>query len=527
MSRSGRSNALYEGVLVLAPTSKDATFTRSILDRAVVANASCSNLDELYRALEAGAGAVLLPEEAVVSEQAVRLVEWLTRQPPWSDLPVIILARPGADSAAVAQAMDQFGNVTVLERPMRVTTLVSAVRSALRGRQRQYQIRDHLVERRRVEESLLDANRRKDEFLAMLGHELRNPLGPIRNAIQILNVVSGHEPSARQARQIIDRQSSHMARLIDDLLDIARITHGKLEIKKSRCDLASIVRNATGDYRTQFEAAGLHLSDEVPTQPVWVHADATRLSQIIGNALHNALKFTDPGGYVFVRLQRTEDLCQIEIRDTGIGMDSETLAHMFEAFNQSDRSLDRSRGGLGLGLALIKHLVDLHDGHVDASSDGPGSGSVISIRIPIERAPLADVSAAPAVTTTANRVQRILVIEDNADAAESLCILLELKGHVTEKAHNGPAGLKVARAFQPNVIFCDIGLPSMDGYSVARALRSEPRFEGVSLIALTGYGQEEDQRRTREAGFDLHLVKPIDHAALEMALALCAARGAT
>jgi PAS domain S-box-containing protein len=377
------------------------------------------------------------------------------------------------------------------------------------------------------EERLREADRRKDEFIAMLGHELRNPLAPIRNAVQILNVVAAHEPSALQARQMIDRQSAHMARLIDDLLDIARVTHGKLEVNRSRCDLAAIVSNTIEDYQPQLQSCGLHLSVDVPSKSVWVNGDATRLSQIIGNVLHNSLKFTEPGGYISVRLLLKGDGCEIQIRDTGIGMDTATLANMFDAFNQADRSLDRSRGGLGLGMALVKHLVELHDGQVDVRSEGLGKGSEVSIRIPVElAAPLVETDQ-PMPKNANSAGLRVLVIEDNVDAADSLCILLQLSGHLTEKAHTGPAGVKAAQVFLPDVVLCDLGLPGLDGYGVARALRHEKRLKAAYLVALTGYGQEEDQRRTREAGFDLHLVKPIDHAALEMALACRSAGDAT
>ena len=376
-----------------------------------------------------------------------------------------------------------------------------------------------LSERQRHEAALRDADRRKDEFIAMLGHELRNPLGPIRNAVQILNVVAAHEPSARQARQMIDRQSAHMARLIDDLLDVARITRGTLQIRKARCDLAAIVRNVAEDYRPQMESGGLRLNVEAPGQSVWVNGDATRLNQIIGNVLHNSMKFTDPGGYVSLRLLLKGDACEIQIRDSGIGMDAETVQGMFETFNQADRSLDRSRGGLGLGLALVKHLVELHDGVVQARSEGVGHGTEVVLRIPVELvdAPSSTAAASPQAV---DRNLRILVIEDNVDAAESLCILLNLKGHVTEKAGNGPTGIMAAQTFLPDVVLCDLGLPGLDGYAVARRLRADPTLKNAYLIALTGYGQEQDQRRTREAGFDLHLTKPVDHTALEMALAV-------
>ena len=384
---------------------------------------------------------------------------------------------------------------------------------------RRYGTATDIHERKQAEQALQASDRRKDEFLAVLAHELRNPLGPIRNAIQILNVVAAHEPTARKARQVIDRQSGHMARLIDDLLDVARITHGKLEIKKARCDLVAVVRDVCEDYRPALEAAGLHLNIDIPNEPVWVYGDETRLNQIVGNVLHNSLKFTETGGQIWVRVQCTARGCEVNLRDTGIGMDEDTLQKMFQSFNQADRSLDRSRGGLGLGLALVRHLVELHDGHIDASSAGLGRGSEVTMVIPLEAATAPHQAPASAPEEPSSPL-RILVVEDNVDAAETLCVLLELKGHVTEKAHNGRAGLEACRGFKPHIVFCDIGLPGLDGYEVARTLRREPESADIYLVALTGYGQQEDQRRTREAGFDLHLVKPVDDSALEMALAM-------
>jgi CheY-like chemotaxis protein len=320
---------------------------------------------------------------------------------------------------------------------------------------------------------------------------------------------------------MIDRQATHMARLIDDLLDVSRIAHGKVLLRKEVLDLVKVVRATAEDYRSGLEAAGLTLDLQLPDQPLWVRGDPTRLAQIVGNLLHNASKFTDPGGCVTVRVTRAEsdDTAVIAVRDTGIGMDQKTLAEVFETFRQAENSQARSRGGLGLGLALVRGLVELHDGSVHAASDGPGRGSEITIRLPMERAPEPPkpVSLAPAL---AERAYRILVIEDNRDAAESMKILLGLVGHRVETASTGAAGVDVARAFHPQVVLCDIGLPGgMDGYAVARALRQEPALASAHLIALTGYAQEEDQRCAREAGFDRHLVKPVDFADLQAVLA--------
>ncbi len=373
-----------------------------------------------------------------------------------------------------------------------------------------------IEDQEQAQQALQEADRRKDQFLAMLAHELRNPLGPIRNAVQILKLVGAPDETAAQARAMIDRQVSHMARLIDDLLDVSRISRGKVLLRKERCDLTEIVRITTEDYRGILEATGLQLSVELPEQPFWIEGDRTRLAQVLGNLLHNANKFTDAGGKVSVRLtistqpppglegQGAREWAILSVRDTGIGMEPGMLARVFEAFSQADRSLDRTRGGLGLGLALVKGLVELHGGRVSARSDGVGCGSEFTMILP-----LAGISASAA--PHAGAALRILVVEDNPDASESMKVLLTLAGHQVQTAGNGLAALETAEKFQPDVLLCDIGLPGgMDGYEVARSLRLDPMLKNTFLIALTGYGQDEAQRLAHEAGFDWHLTKPVD-----------------
>ncbi|HEV3262610.1 MAG TPA: PAS domain S-box protein [Gemmataceae bacterium] len=383
-----------------------------------------------------------------------------------------------------------------------------------------------ITEQKRLEEALQDqtrqlaeADRRKDDFLAMLGHELRNPLGLIRNAVEI-HRLSGHvDPVLQHSRDMIDRQAAHMARLIDDLLDVSRIAHGKVLLRKEVLDLVKVVEATVEDYRGGLEAAGLTLKLQLPDEPLWVRGDPTRLAQIVGNVLHNASKFTEPSGCVTVRVAQPDsgNTAVIAVRDTGIGMDRETLIQVFETFRQAENSQPRSRGGLGLGLALVKGLVELHDGSVQAESEGPGRGSEITIRLPMERVPARSKPGGRG-PTPGERTYRILLIEDNRDAAESIKTLLGLVGHRVETAYTGATGVEAARAFHPQAVLCDIGLPGgMDGYAVARALR--PEFPSAHLIALTGYGREEDQRRAYEAGFDQHMTKPVDFDKLQGVLA--------
>lgn len=368
--------------------------------------------------------------------------------------------------------------------------------------------------RRAAEEALKDADRRKDEFLAMLAHELRNPLAPIRNAVQVLKLLGPAEPQLQQVQNMIERQVAHMAHLVDDLLDVSRITRGKILLRRERFDLTLLVRAAVDDQRSVLANAGLKLSLDLVDRPLWMDGDPTRLAQVVGNLLNNACKFTDAGGEVAVRLSVEESTAVLSVRDTGIGMEAEILARLFEPFSQADRSLDRSRGGLGLGLALVKGLVGLHGGAVRAVSAGLGKGAEFTIRLPL----CTDGSRPDKLGSNLpliGKALRILVVEDNRDAAESLRMLLSLSGHQVETVHAGAPALTAAARFRPDVVLCDIGLPGgMDGYEVARALRADPELCGAALIALSGYGQEEDQRRARQAGFDRHLTKPVDPALL-------------
>ncbi|WP_437752116.1 hybrid sensor histidine kinase/response regulator [Sorangium sp. So ce1389] len=382
-----------------------------------------------------------------------------------------------------------------------------------------------------AEARLKEADQRKDEFLAMLAHELRNPLGPIRNAVEILRRVAGQQPPLARACGVIDRQVSHMARLVDDLLDVSRVARGRIQLRKERCDLSRLLRQTVEDYRSTLEASGLSLDLELPAEPIWVSGDPTRLSQAVSNVLQNANKFTDAGGRVTVMLSATsESSAAIRIRDTGIGMDPAMLGRMFEPFSQADRSLARSRGGLGLGLSLVKGVVELHGGTVSAESAGVGLGTEIVLRLPLSRGSESSPERAAPSSGVDSRSLRILIIEDNQDAAETLQALLIMDGHHVEVALSGHAGVEAARSFLPEVVLCDIGLPGgMDGYDVARALRgsagkgsSEKGRTGISpslMIALTGYGQEEDRRRVLEAGFDVHVIKPFDPGSLQELLA--------
>ncbi len=373
---------------------------------------------------------------------------------------------------------------------------------------------------RQKAEALQEANRRKDEFLAVLGHELRNPLAPLRNAVQVLGLRGDDRATVDWARDLLDRQVCLMTRLVDDLLDASRIASGKIVLRRERFDLVRVVRETVEDRRGGIAEAGLTLSLDLPPIPLPLDGDASRLAQVVGNLLQNAVKFTDRGGQITVRVAGRGGArrAAVVVQDTGIGIEPDLLPRVFEAFVQADRSLERSRGGLGLGLALVKGLVELHGGGARAVSDGVGRGAAFTVWLPLAR-DAATPAAPPAPAPASVPPLRILVIEDNRDSADSLKLLLELYGHEVAVAYSGPEGVQAARRRTPDVVLCDLGLPGMSGYDVAAALRDEPAAAPVRLIALSGHGSDADQRRCREAGFELHMTKPVDPDALQELLA--------
>ncbi|HJX52391.1 MAG TPA: ATP-binding protein [Polyangia bacterium] len=359
----------------------------------------------------------------------------------------------------------------------------------------------------RTQEALREADRRKDEFLGVLSHELRNPLAPIRNSLFILDRAPPGGDQARRAQAVIDRQVGYLTRLVDDLLDVTRIARDKIQLQRESLDLTNLVRRTIEDYRSLFEKSEVHIETALPAQRIAVNADRTRLAQIVGNLLQNAAKFTDRGGrtQVSVAVDEVAGRAIIRIANTGAGIPPKLLPHLFQPFTQADETMDRSKGGLGLGLALVKGLVDLHGGDISAHSEGIGKGAEFIVRLPLDGE---TVTHTPTPVDLSHRNRRVLIIEDQADGAQSLREALELCGHQVEVADNGPAGLTRARAFRPEVVLCDIGLPGMDGYAVARAFRADEALKDVFLVALSGYARPDDLLRSAEAGFDQHLAKP-------------------
>jgi signal transduction histidine kinase len=359
-------------------------------------------------------------------------------------------------------------------------------------------------------ENLEEASRRKDQFLGMLGHELRNPLAPLLSALHALRIKRDDPGTVERMREIMERQVQHMSHILDGLLDVSRLTSGKVTLKRERLNFTHLVRETTEDRRAVIEAAGLTLQVHLPATPIWVVGDNTRLVQAISSVLDNAVKFSAAGGHIAVRLTIQGKIAVLSIRDNGMGIDAESLPGVFDVFTQADRSLDRARGGLGLGLSITKNLLELHGGSIEAASEGTGRGAEFTLRVPYEpELPALTGDPAASAKPSGHRVQ-ILVVEDNPDAAHSLRTLLELCGYDVSLAHTGPDGVAAAKAKRPEIILCDIGLPDMDGYAVATALRQDPETAATRLIAVTGYGLEEDRRRALAAGFDAHLIKPVD-----------------
>ncbi|WP_051331418.1 PAS domain S-box protein [Methylocaldum szegediense] len=368
-------------------------------------------------------------------------------------------------------------------------------------------LQDELI---RKTEELTAADRQKDEFLAMLAHELRNPLAPIMSAIQILHRTEGAGPQYAWATDVIERQTKHITRLVDDLLDISRISRGKITLNKQPLELATIVNHAMETSRPLIQAQGHSLSLSLPSEPVWINGDPIRLAQVISNLLNNAAKYSEPNRQIWLTATAENGQAIIRVRDAGLGISPEVLPHIFNLFAQADRSLDRAKGGLGIGLSLVKQLVQLHGGSVDAKSEGLGKGSEFIVRLPLlSDAPAA--TAAPRETPDSEQrpLRRVLVVDDNTDMVEGLSLLLELEGFEVERAADGPTALAIAQRFAPEVVLLDLGLPRMDGYEVARKLRAMPQTRQAVLIAISGYGQHQDRYRSLAAGFNHHFAKPV------------------
>ena len=507
-------------ILILAPFGNDAKLTADFLSGAKLVSIICKDMAELLARADANCGALLVAEEAIDLDGAHLLTQMFRAQPSWSDMPMAVITSGRDSSLSRRKHITVFGpsgNVTLIERPFRPGTLVSIMEVALRSRRRQFLVRDLLKQNQEKSHELMeqtvalrDADRRKNEFLAMLAHELRNPLASISSAVSLLKETQDKENRA-WAADVIDRQGAQLARLVDDLLDVSRITRGKIDLRRELVDGGYCLVSACEAVGPLITARDQTLKTNIPEGILWLEADPTRLEQIAVNLLANAAKYTRCGGKLWLEGRREGDEVVIEVGDSGIGIVPSKIPEMFELFAQGERSAARSEGGLGIGLTVVRALCELHGGSVSAKSEGPGKGSTFTVRLPAAAAPpLFPAQEGETPVEADGAGERILIVDDNFDSAHGLARLLRRRDYHVELAHDGLAALKTAIAFRPSAILLDIGLPEMDGYEVARRLRTEPACSHALIIAVSGYGQEEDRQRSRQAGFDHHLVKPVN-----------------
>lgn len=501
-----------ERVLIFAPFGADGELAKRILGELEIRAQLCNSMPALCAELAEGVGAVLITEEALWDPALSCLVDLFDDQPSWSSIPLVIAANIDLElykREHILRRLEGY-KVTFLSRPVVVVSLASTLRSALAARRRQYQVRDLML-------NLHTELRLRDEFLATLSHELRNPLSAVRNAVQLMNMSSIDDPALEKSRDIIDRQTLDLSRLLDDLLDVARVTQGKISLKIEEFSLRRLLEEIVCDQR-ETGAMQCEVELQLPDDELPVRGDRLRIKQVFLNLLHNADKFSDGEGEIRIRAWTDGQEIGVSVRDQGIGIPRHMLDSVFHLFAQGGRSSRGTRGGLGIGLTVVQRLVQMHRGRVTVSSAGRGKGSEFTIHLPrLKRTAggkgIGKEREQPARARRA-RSRHVLVIEDDPDGGASLKALLEAAGHRVTVCADGGTGLVRARESTPEVIILDIGLPDSNGYEIARLLRSDPAFSDTLFVALTGFGSTEDRRRAKEAGFDHHLIKPIDFKAL-------------
>jgi signal transduction histidine kinase/ActR/RegA family two-component response regulator len=541
-------------VLLLAPTTRDAAITVSILAGSRIACTTCAGVSAMCSEIQAGAGALLLTEEILASAQTRTLAALLRNQPPWSDLPVVVLVSGGANSPAGLRAMQLLGSVTILERPVQTATLVSVLGTLLRARQRQYQLREHLLERERLLASeraarneAERAGRTKDEFLATLSHELRTPLNAILGWSQILQGGNATGEDLEQGLETIGRNARAQAQIIEDLLDMSRIISGKVRLNVQRVELANVVEAALDTVRPAAEAKGVRLQPVLDRAAGVVSGDPNRLQQVFWNLLSNAIKFTPRGGRVQVVLEQVDSHVEVSVNDSGEGIRPEFLPHVFDRFRQADASTTRRHGGLGLGLSIVRHLLELHGGSIEARSDGVGRGAtfVVSLPVTVLQGPATAGAArhypSPAPVDTCAHAAvgagwdvvslegvRVLVVDDEADARALVKRLLEDCQASVATASSAAEALAAIAAAPPDVLISDIGMPGEDGYALIQRIRALPKDRGGDLpaVALTAYARSEDRTRAILSGYQTHVSKPVEPAELVATVASLAGRTA-
>jgi signal transduction histidine kinase/CheY-like chemotaxis protein len=492
----------FAQLLIAAPLGRDAELMCEQLRVTGLRCHAYKHLDEIVAQVGDDTAAIIATEEAFAATSMGELMRKLADQPPWSDIPLVILSgAPSLDSKPRSfEALRRRTNVTLVDRPVRITSLISAVQSAIRARMRQYEIRElmHQLEERIHE---------RDRFLAVLGHELRNPLGAILLAAQMTNddgkLDGGHA-------QLIERQSRHLTRLVNDLLDLSRVAAGKIVLKRQVVDVRDIAAQSLAVVQPIADRQRIELKVSRVDEPLLIDADPVRIDQIVTNILTNAVKYTPEGGHVTLAIGRADDQVTLRVTDDGVGIAPERIGGIFELFAQAENAIGRSQGGMGIGLALVRNLVHLHNGKVEAKSDGLGQGSEFIVFLPLakDQRPAAS-EAAPVETPETIRARRIVIVEDNPDVRDLLRLKLKRLGHEVADAADGLEGVRVVVDERPDLALVDLGLPGMDGFAVAREVRQK-LGQSVVLVAVSGFGQPEDKRRALEAGFDEHITKPAD-----------------
>ncbi|MFP4063293.1 MAG: ATP-binding protein [Halochromatium sp.] len=510
-----------ERILILAPTPSDASLCERFLREAQLQSEICADTAALCAALEQPAGALVVAGEALRGDVGACIREQFSRQETWSSLPLIVLTRRLAKASLEAlDDYDIYGHVRLIERPVNRTVFVNGVKMALRERRQQYRIRDLLDER-------AEHVAQRDEFLATLGHELRNPLAAIMTCGEVLESLQLEAPPASRCLSVIATQAMQIKRLLDDLSDVSRIARRKLSLQCEPLELATALQDVVVQAQSTLEARNQRLELDLGDDSMALLADATRLRQIFANLLVNASRYSPDASLIRLSARARDGLAEVCIRDQGVGMSAETQARIFEPFFQAPQGegeAQTSRSGLGVGLTLARSLVELHAGTIHAESDGLGKGSQFRVVLPLQTAPRTEASQPPPGQRARARrhpssSQRILLIEDNLDFGSGLKRLLEQRGHEVVLAHDGPGGLSAAESHRPDVVVLDIGLPGLDGYEVAARLRRLVGCDDLRVIAVTGFGRDVDRHRSHRAGIDRHLVKPVAMPELEAAIA--------
>ncbi len=515
MTQSGNDSNAATAVLVFAPVGRDATLARDVLNRASIPNLICHSITDLCDIVESGGGgALLLTEETFDDPACSRLIAALARQPSWADIPVLLFAGASGSemSLRTIQWIESLRNVTLFERPIRLAAVLSAIRAALRARARQYEVRDLVAELREARATAEAANRLKDEFLATLSHELRTPLNAIVGWTSMLT--RGQVDQARMPRvfEALDRNAQAQAQLIADVLDVSRIVTGKLQLQLAIVDVSDLVDQAAESVRATAGEKDIRLTVNTESDPCWVRGDAGRLQQVVWNLLSNAIKFTPPGGSIRVHVTRDARDAVISVTDTGVGIPQEFLGHVFDRFRQADQTSTRTHGGLGLGLSIVKHLVELHSGSVSASSAGHGLGACFTVRLPAVERPTANSSAvgtfaAPPAVSLAGKT--ILVVDDDASTREVISAALEGSGAEVFVAASAAEGWNVLHSRTLDVLVADLAMPEEDGFSFIRRVRHNSQLgKRVPAIALSAFADACSEESARAAGFSAFLAKP-------------------